>query len=230
VPFVWNPGSGGGGGGGTVHTDGVTIQGDGSAGNPVALLDAITDGVSLTGAGISANKLALLDAMSDGLTLTGAGIVSSKLTVAPSSFFTSGRAQGSFGPGANVLLLMGFDLPGPLTFSTITIVVQDTDNVGLYDVGVYNAAGTLVAHAGAQTIPAGSVQNFSVVGGAKTVPQGAYMFAFTGAGNVTFYYDPSMLVWCLQTNYGSSSGGVLPSTITPPTRAVAAGQFAFTLS
>lgn len=229
MPFVWNPGSGGGGGG-TIHTDGITIQGDGSSGNPVALLDAITDGVTLTGAGIAANKLALLDAMSDGTTLTGAGTVSNKLTVTPGSFFTSGRAQGSFGPSANVLMLMGFDLQGPITFSTMTIVVQNTDNVGDYDVGIYNAAGTRVAHAGPQTIPAGSVQNFAMVGAPITLPQGAYMFAFTGAGVVTIYYDPSMLVWCLETNYGSSSGGILPATITPPTRSVKAGQFAFTLS
>lgn len=193
--WVWNPGQGGGGGG-TVHTDGVTIQGDGSVGTPIALLDAMTDGATLQGAGIAADKLAVI----------------------PSSFYQQGFIQGNFGPSANTIWLNGFNLLGPLTFSNITIVVQDTDASNLYDVGIYTAAGALVAHAGAQAIPAGSVQTFAMIGAPITLPQGRYLFAFTGdGGNVSIYYTANMLTWFENVGYGASAGGVLPNTIAAPT-------------
>lgn len=193
--WVWNPGQGGGGGG-TVHTDGVTIQGDGSSGTPIALLDAMTDGSTLQGAGIAASKLAVI----------------------PSSFYQQGFIQGNFGPNANVLWLNGFNLEGPMTIGNITIVVQNTDPTNLYDVGIYTAAGVLVAHAGAQAIPAGSVQTFALIGAPITLPQGRYLFAFTGNGGVvSIYYTANMLTWFESTGYGASVGGVLPATIAAPT-------------
>ncbi len=94
----------GSGGAGTVQSDGVTLQGDGSAGNKLAIkavqtdatitgagtvaspLSAVTtaantDGVTIQGNGSMGSPIALLNAQTDGVTMQGAGITASKIAI-----------------------------------------------------------------------------------------------------------------------------------------------------
>jgi hypothetical protein len=234
------------GGGGTVQTDGVTITGDGSVAHPIALLDAETDGVTLQGAGISSSQLAILAVQNDGVTLQGAGTVASPLslkavqtaarltgagTVAspldvsgwPVPGFVSGPGDGSNEAlTANQLIIDAFIFPAPITFSHIALNIQTGDGTNNSDVGLYNSAGTLVAHAGAQHMGSAGRQVFAVSGGSKTIPPGLYFFAVTSAGSVLkLNSSESAMGIYYNANFGSSSGGALPATITPPSLSVA---------
>lgn len=195
--LVWNPGAGGGGG--TVQTDGVTIQGDGSAGNKISLKDAITDGTSLQGAGTSG----------------------SKLSIKPQSFFTITHNAGTTqATTANTLCLYAFLLPYPLTFSTLMFYVQNADASNNVDLGIYNASGALVADIGAQILTGGQ-KNLAFVQGSQTQQPAIYYFGITSAGS-TFapLGGPTNGVWTLFQNvaFGASVGGALPNSITPPAK------------
>lgn len=191
--LVWNPG---GGGAGTVQTDGVTIQGDGSAGNKIAIKQVETD-ATLTGAGTVASKLGL--------------------PVVP-AFITYGLAAANFTVTANKLLLSTEIISVPTRFSQIQISIFSADGANNSDVGLYNFAGNLVAHAGAQLMGTAGVQIFSTVEGIQTIPQGVYFFAATSAGSIlTLSVLGSTLLLYSNLAFGSSSGGALPSSITPPT-------------
>ena len=229
--FVINPG---GGGGGTVTTDGVTIQGNGSAGSPIALLDAETDGVTLQGAGIAASKLAL-KAVQTAARLTGAGTVASPLDVAgwPLTWFatnpggTAGAQQFTY--SANTLYIAGVLLLAPVRFSNITVDVAVVDAVHNCDLGFYTYAGNLVANIGPQTIPSLGLQTFATVQGVVTLPPGRYFFATTSVGTT------AALLWStapgsilqFQSNgiFGASAGGVLPAMIVPPADSLTANTY-----
>jgi len=191
--FVWGGSSGGGSG--TVQTDGVTIQGDGSAGNKIAIKQVETD-----------------------TSLSGAGTVASKLAVVPLTAWTN-RIQGSGAQvvTANQLVLNAITIPAPITFSTISVLIFAADNANNNDIGLYSAAGTLVANIGAQHIAGTAAQTFSTVQGSKTIPQGAYFFAYTSAAsNLTLYYAASGLSPYYNATFGASVGGALPAAIVPP--------------
>ena len=224
--WVFNPGSGGGAA--TVQTDGVTIQGDGSAGNKIALLDAITDGITLPGAGISSSKLAL-KAVQNSARLTGAGTVASPLDVAgwPLSYW-----QGVFrdhnqdiSQSANTLSYTGFVLPAPVTFSNLSFGVQTADAANNSDVGLYDHTGALAAHIGAQLLAATGYVTIAVVGAPITIPPGIYFFAVTSAAaNLKLYADSAMPRYNAASSYGASVGGALPNSITPPAISIGVGQ------
>jgi hypothetical protein len=193
--FVWNPGAGGGGG--TVQTDGVTIQGDGSAGNKIA---------------IKAVQLAAR--------LTGAGTVASKLDIAgwPIPFISPGISGGfPTTVTANTLILYGLTIGYALTFSKISVNLTANDNTNNSDIGLYDASGLLVANIGAQHTPSGGVQTYGTVQGAQTIPPGLYFFAVTSAGS-TLQLNGNDINFAAYWNsaFGSSSGGALPASITPP--------------
>lgn len=214
---IINPG--GSGGSGTVQTDGVTIQGDGSAGNKIALLDAITDNVTLQGAGISSSKLAIKAVQTDA-TLTGAGTVASPLKVKPNTFFALGSGQGGgVSVSTNTLTLCGFSLEGALTFSNISVNIFSGDASFDVDLGLYNAAGTLLANIGAQVINVTGIQVFPTVQGAQTIPPGRYLFAQTSNHNSFELFGSTVAFWSwfAATGFGSSSGGALPASIAAPT-------------
>jgi len=228
--WAFNPGSGGGAA--TVQTDGVTIQGDGSAGNKIALLDAITDGVTLQGAGISSSKLAL-KAVQTNASLSGAGTAGSHLSVngAPiTGWCTSGAYTDQSTLTANKLWLVGFFLAVPLTFSKIAVNINTADGTNNSDVGLYNVAGTLLANAGAQHMGSTGFQTFSAVQGAQTIPAGVIFLAATSAGS-TLQLKQADDEPCLYVNtaFGSSAGGALPASITPPSLAASRTPFSMWL-
>jgi hypothetical protein len=206
--WVWNPG--GGGGSGTVHTDGVTITGDGSTGNPIAILQVETDA-----------------------TLAGAGTVASPLGVAdwPLPYISAGDNNNAFVVTANQVSVYGFVIPYRFTFSNIAVASQTGDSVNNSDVGIYSAAGNLVAHIGAQAIQTFTgLQAFAVVGGAKTLPPGVYFFGWTSAANVlTLAGNSGTPILSYTATAAASAGGALPGTITPPANSATIGLVRFLL-
>jgi hypothetical protein len=125
---------------------------------------------------------------------------------------------------ANTLLLIGFTLPAPVTFSNLVIGVTTGDGTNNSDVGIYNSAGTLIADAGAQHFSTtGNTVKIAMVQGSQTIQPGKYYLAYTstattfkpnvcyGGGDITFAYNAS---------FGASSGGALPASITPPAEAL----------
>jgi hypothetical protein len=194
--WVWNPGQGGGGGG-TVHTDGVTIQGDGSVASPVALLDAMTDGSTLLGAGIAANKLAII----------------------PSIYLSAMSGSNFTGFTENFVAVCGFTVPTPLTFSNLVINIANADDAPvLNDFGIYDFAGNLIANTGPFSFPVATQPVFPMQQGEQTIPQGLYLFAATSDGDgLAIYGDTNSFSWFETTAYtGFPTGGSLPSTIPPP--------------
>jgi len=189
--FVWG---GGGAGAGTVQTDGVTIQGDGSAGNKIAIKAVQTQP-----------------------RLTGAGTVASKLDIAgwPITFFTSTSFGGAANIGANQVFISGFDLAYPLTFAHITVNISTADAVNLYDFGVYSLAGILLANIGAQSLPATGQTTFATLQGSQTIGPGLFAFAWTGNANTAHILgdNGNTWLWVSNSNVAASVGGALPASI-----------------
>ena len=82
----------------------------------------------------------------------------------------------------------------------------------------FNAAGTLVANAGAQVFGATGPVAITLVQGTVTAQPGLYFFAFTSAANVFSIIDGGNNTLALYRNtaFGASAAGALPATITPP--------------
>jgi hypothetical protein len=196
--FVWNPG--GSGGSGTVQTDGVTIQGDGSSGNKIALKQVETDA-----------------------TITGAGTVASPLSVVPPTynFFQYGGIGNNLALPQNQTLISGFLLPYSLTFSKIFFALTTADAGTNSDIGIYTAAGVLVANIGAQHLGTNFGNVIATVQGSQTIAAGLYMFAATTAGN-TIVINSSFgtACWVFSSTAGVTAGGALAASITAPTRSV----------
>lgn len=219
------------GGGGTVHTDGVTITGNGSGGSPIALLDAMTDGVTLQGAGISASKLALKAVQTDG-TLTGAGTVASPLSsIGPTFHFFSGGSYGqNFAVPQNQTLVFGFLIPYRLQVGTMYTNFATPDGSNNSDVGIYSAAGSLLANYGAQHL--GSfAEVLPFVQGTVVFPAGEYYIAYTTAGtSLITSAGFSTASFVVSNTAGVTSGGALAGSITPPARSVSGVQALFALT
>jgi len=212
--FVWGGSSGGGAG--TVQTDGVTIQGDGSAGNKIAI-KAVQINARLTGAGTVASKL---DIAGWPLTLFGIG----------------GASQGlrHFAQPGNTVSLWGFILPYALTFSNITIRVNTGDPANNCDVGIYNSTGTLVAHVGAQIFNTTGLVTLAVVGGPFTINPGQYFLASTSVANTALLDDQQgdgqTWGYVFSQGVGASVGGALPASVIPPAESLTSETAVFALS
>ena len=118
---------------------------------------------------------------------------------------------------ANEIALYPFNLPYPLLVTDIIVRILAADGSNNSDIGIYDAAGNLVAHVGAQHISSTGVISFSIPGGPIIIGPGLYFLAFTSAA--------TNLEWAVGSDGGStnittlgtsttSSGGALPSTIT----------------
>jgi len=206
--FVWNPGSGGGPA--TVDTDDVTLQGNGSAANKIRIKQVETDG-TLTGAGTAASPLSVVST--------------------PSSFFSVSAGGYNLAVPQNQTILMGFYLPYPLSFSKIYFNISVVDAGNNSDVGLYNAAGTLVADIGAQALGTLYGQTIATVQGLQTIQPGLYLFAATTAGNVlTLVGGVDVCSWMTSSVGGVTAGGSLAASITPPARSPNSFSYQFGLS
>jgi hypothetical protein len=196
--------------------------------NP-GLATVSTDGVTITGAGTPASPVALLAVQHDA-TLSGAGTVASPLSAAqqtptgwPLTFFMHGYggALASFTVvTANKIELIGMYLPCSVQFSSLIFGVGTADAVNLSDIGIYTYAGVLAAHIGAQVLSSATIQAVAIAGGGTvTLPPGRYFWAATSNGStIAFRDDTAGFTYTFQraTAFGTSSGGNLPNSITPP--------------
>jgi len=193
--WAFNPGSGGGAA--TVQTDGVTIQGDGSAGNKIAIKAVQTDG-----------------------SLTGAGIVGSLLGQTPAIFYTNGGNVGSdfVNITQNRLAISGFQLYTSLTFAHGKIQTGTGDGGGgaVSSYGIYNPVGTLIAHITPITFGNASIITAAFVEGAQTIPPGLYFLGVTSTGT-TLTIGQADMTWAplLTGNYAVTTGGAQLASITP---------------
>lgn len=152
----------------------------------------------------------------------------------PSPFTSSifqpwGGLLGGTGVGllsaANKIQMSGFVLSTAVTFGKIVLSVASLDAGNNYDWGIYDATGVLKAHIGAQTFPSSGVQTFTIVSGPVSLQPAQYFAAFTGNANTAQVSRPGILTSLFGTVLGvtesvtSSSGGVLPNTVTVPSTA-----------
>jgi hypothetical protein len=207
---MWKQTSGGGGGSGTVQTDGVTLQGDGSGGNKIRILQVETDA-----------------------TLTGAGTVASPLSVVntPVPFWTNHAQDTSVGSlVANQLALQGHVIEYPLTATNLIIAISTGDAGGLYDIAIYNPAGTRLGHVGAQAMPTTGIQSFAIIGGPISLARGLYYFGITGNSTVMQFNFNVAIVALFNASYVATVGGVCPASIAAPTVTPNSVQIAFAVS
>jgi len=151
-------------------------------------------------------------------TLTGAGTIASPLGFVPGSGFIGFQPHVStaFGmTGANQIQLDGIWLPCPWILNSIWVYVGTADAGGLYDLGIYNYAGTRLGHIGAQAFPNTGFRSFAVVGAPITLPAGALLFAWAGNSTtlaLAFNGNDGGVAYH-NANYAASVGGALPATI-----------------
>jgi len=153
----------------------------------------------------------------------------------PLTFFsyTNNTGTGVTPNAANATTAIGFSLPFSLTFAHITCFILVADGANLYDFGIYNSAGTLVADIGAQHLPSTGLLTFATVQGSKTINAGLYLFGWTGnATTASLSGDASngAFNWFFSTNVAASVGGGLPASIGAITPSVARLNIAFALS
>jgi len=210
-PGWWLSNPGAGGGSGTVQTDGVTIQGDGSAGNKIAIKQVETD-TTLTGAGTVAS----------GLGVNGWGVPYVQKII----------AVGANAVTAPNIALCALPLYAATKFSKIAIFIASCNATAGSDFGLYNAAGVLVANVGSHVLTTGAINSFNTVQGLLTISPGTYFFAFTTADTgVQIEVGGGADTTNLYINLAFSAGGgaTLPASITPPALVASAGGFDFTM-
>jgi hypothetical protein len=188
---------------------------------------APTNGQILMGATGGAPVLGTLTAGPNVTITNGAGSVKISANGQPvlAYFATGGASTGaSQGAGQNVTALFGFLLPYNVTSSKITYDVTTADNTAnAYDIGLFNNAGKLIvdlgAAAGTTFAPAAGFRTLSWTQGSTNLPPGRYYLGFTtncssscaAIGAATTYVS-----FAVNTSAGASTGGALPSTMTPP--------------
>ena len=141
-------------------------------------------------------------------------------------FFVTGgeRTGASQGASQNVTKLWGFLLPYNVTTTEITYDVITADNTANnYDIGIFDSSGNLVADVGPTPgttfAPAKSFQTLKWTQGSTGLLAGRYYIAFTTncsslcakVGASTTYVS-----FAINVSAGTSLGGALPSTMTPP--------------
>ncbi len=120
---------------------------------------------------------------------------------------------------ANTIAVFPFRLPYAQTFGTVlTLVQQGNSGTNKSDIGIYDIAGNLLLHIGAQTIPnTPGIFSSSVVGGPVTLSAGCYLFAVTGEDTNPLMESSGGVggagAFAIYDTNDASIGGALPSSI-----------------
>ena len=130
--------------------------------------------------------------------------------------------SGTQGVIANQTSVVGVLIQWPISVGNIRFNVATLDNsANLYDIGFYNAAGTLVADAGPASYTTANRKTAAIVQGTVRLNPGLYWMGLTGNGSVLTIsgYATGSLLWVFggNANVAASVGGQLPASITPPT-------------
>lgn len=224
----WACGTSGGGGGVSGTTDGIAYFS--SATNLTSTL-APTNGQILIGSTGNAPMLGTLTAGANVSITAGPGSVTISAaggggggTILP--FFATGgeRTGANQATVKNVNKLWGFLLPYSVTTTQVTYDVTTADNTANnYDIGIYNNSGNLVLNIGPTpgTIFAPSKKFLTIAWhqGSTTLPAGRYYIGFTAncaSACGALAADPSYVSFAINLSAGTSTGGALAATVTPP--------------
>jgi len=140
-------------------------------------------------------------------------------------FVTAGERTGSNqSAGVNVTKLWGFLLPYNVTTTEITYDVITVDNTSHdYDIGIYNNSGNLVLDIGPTPgttfAPSKNFHTLAWTQGSTGLQAGRYYIAFTTNCTATcaaIAATTAYVSFATNLSAGASSGGALPSTVTPP--------------
>jgi hypothetical protein len=225
-------------GGGTVALGGTvtlssdivgTLDGIAYFSSPASLTStpAPADGQVLIG---STGKAPVLGTLTAGQNITiandpGSITISATGAIPTFQFFVTGGGRTGAVQGAiqNVNQLWGFLLPYNVITSTITYDVTTPDNTANdYDIGIYNASGTLVVDMG--PTPGTTFANTDTfhsahwTQGATSLKPAIYYLAFTtncSTACAQIAAAPTNVSFTVGVSVGTSTGGALPSTLTP---------------
>jgi hypothetical protein len=121
----------------------------------------------------------------------------------------------------NTINVVAFWIPFAVTVSHLTVDIGTSDSTGgdLYDVGIYNISGAVQCSWGATAFSSTGMTDKSCKQGSVTLASGYYVFALTGnatTAKVFFGSGAGMQLLASATSGTSSSGGVLPNSISVP--------------
>jgi hypothetical protein len=140
-------------------------------------------------------------------------------------FATGGQRTGATqAAGHNLNKLWGFLLPYNVTTTEITYDVTTADNTANnYDIGIFNSSGNLVVDIGPTPgttfAPSKNFRTLQWTQGSTALLAGRYYIAFTTncASSCALVAGTSTYVsFAIAVSAGTSQGGALPSTLTPP--------------
>jgi hypothetical protein len=201
--------------------------------SPTALTStaAPANGQILMGSTGSAPVLGTLTAGSNVTITNGPGSVTISASAAAPTlpfFATSGERTGSsLSATANVTTIWGFLLPYNVTTTQVSYQVTTADKTANeYDIGIFNNSGNLVLAigptAGTAFAAATGFNTLSWTQGSTTLPAGRYYLAFTtncASSCAAIGASTSFVSFAIAHSAGATTGGALPSTVTPPTDA-----------
>jgi hypothetical protein len=141
-------------------------------------------------------------------------------------FFVTGSGQASAkqAGAANVTKVWGILLPFSVTTTRVTYDITAADNTAHnYDLGIFSNSGTLLLNLGSTPgttfAPSKGFRSLSWVQGSITLAPGRYYLALTTDCSATCSAlggSPSFVSFAVNASAGSSTGGALPASITPP--------------
>lgn len=146
------------------------------------------------------------------------GVINNQPTVSTPFFATMNEAvyvNGAIitnqGPKANQVAVWPFYLPVAQVITNITVSVTTSGAATTNDWGIYDTAGNLLAHIGAQTITATGVKALTAP---ITLPPGTYLFAITSsAATIKYNGMPAGTGLYIYDTATVSTGGALPTSI-----------------
>ena len=126
--------------------------------------------------------------------------------------------------GHNLTKVWGFLLPYNVTTTQLTYDVTTVDNTGNnYDIGIYDNSGNLVLNIGATPgtafAPSKIFKTMAWAQGSTSLLAGRYYIAFTtncASACAAVAGDTIYVSFAINASAGTSVGGVLPTTMTPP--------------
>jgi trimeric autotransporter adhesin len=227
-------------GGGTVALGGTVTLSSNLSGTPEGIAyfssatnltstAAPTNGQILIGSTGKAPVLTTLTAGSNVSITNGAGSVTISATGGSAQilpFFATGSQHTGASQAAttNVTKLWGFLLPYGVITTKVTYDVTTADNsANKYDVGIFDNSGNLMANigstAGTTFAPAKAFKTLAWKQGSISLSAGRYYLAFTTNCSSTcakLGANNAYVSFAINASAGTSSGGALPSTVTPP--------------
>jgi hypothetical protein len=227
-------------GGGTVSLGGTVTLSSNLSGIPEGIAyfssatnltstAAPTNGQILVGSTGKAPVLATLTAGPNVSIANGPGSVTISATGGSAQtlpFFVTGSQHTGASQGAttNVTKLWGFLLPYGVVTTKVTYDVTTADNsANKYDIGIFDNSGNLLANigptAGTTFVPAKGFETLAWKQGSISLSAGRYYLAFTtncASTCAKIGANGAYVSFAINASAGTSSGGALPATVTPP--------------